>query len=77
MAVKWDDSKAVAERSAITKMVGAREITAIGAKRVGPAGRITGPRRPQAVAPAAVALAAEEAAGEVDGVEPMRGAGLN
>jgi len=67
----------VAERSAITKVVGARGITAVGAKRAAPAGRITEPRRPQAVAPAAVAPAAGEAAAdEVEGVEPMRDAAL-
>ena len=72
----------MAERSAITKVVGAQEITVVGAKRAAPAGRITEPRRPQsvvpvAVAPAAVAPAAgAPAAGVAEGVEPMRDARL-
>ena len=80
MAVKWGDSKAAAARSAITKMVAVREITAVEAKRAAPAGRITEPRRPQSVVPVAVVpvavapAAGEAAADEVEGVEPMRDA---
>ena len=69
---KPDESKAKVALWAPTQKADPRSSTAVGAKGVGPANRVTGTRDPHAVARHAVALPADVA----EGVELMQDSGL-